>query len=84
MSNNSELFMTNEELWYSNLLKLTSFINEFNKLPDKRSLEKDERSLYDWLSHQNQNLKKNTNIIRSNQFVKNDFEKFLLEYKALF
>ena len=78
---NSEFFMTNEELWYSNLLKLTSYINEFNKLPDKRSLEKDERSLYDWLSHQNQNLKKNTNIMRNNQFVKNDFEKFLQEYK---
>ena len=81
---NSELFMTNEELWYANLLKLTGFINEFHKLPDKRSLEKNERSLYDWLSHQRQNLKKNTNIIRSNQFVKNDFEKFLCEYKDLF
>ena len=84
LNKNSDFFMTNEELWYSNLLKLTCFINEYDKLPEKRSLEKDERSLYDWLSHQRQNLKKNTNIIKNNQLIKNDFEKFLEEYKKLF
>jgi superfamily II DNA or RNA helicase len=74
-----EYFISNEEIWYSNLQQVKDFMNENNKRPSKN----DDKILSKWLSHQITNYK-NKSQIMSNEEIYNKWSEFVEEYKQYF
>jgi superfamily II DNA or RNA helicase len=71
-----EYFLSNEEQWILQLDNLKKYIDE-NK---KRPTNKDNKSLYKWLSHQLEYFK-NKKYIMKNLYIYNIFKNFLDDYK---
>jgi superfamily II DNA or RNA helicase len=76
----SKYFLTEEEIWFENLEKLTSFILCYQTRPNKRSEDAEEKQLGNWLVHQTQNYKKNVYNMK-NENIKKEFQEFLEEFK---
>jgi superfamily II DNA or RNA helicase len=76
---NAELLLSKEELWINNLNKLEKFIEANKKRPNKHSINNDEKSLGNWLVHQVQYLKANTNSM-SNEELRKSFIEFTQKY----
>jgi superfamily II DNA or RNA helicase/predicted small secreted protein len=78
-----EYFESNDEKWDNSFDKTVQFIEENNKLPSKNSKNKDEKILGSWLSHQQQNYKKNEKIMK-NEDTRKKLEDFIGKYKEYF
>jgi superfamily II DNA or RNA helicase len=76
---NAELLLSKEELWINNLNKLEKFIDINRKRPSKHSSNNDEKSLGNWLIHQVQYLKANTNSMK-NEELRKSFTEFTQKY----
>ena len=76
---NAELLLSKEELWINNLNKLEKFIEANKKRPNKHSTNNDEKSLGNWLIHQVQYLKTNTNSM-NNEELRKTFTDFIQKY----
>jgi len=79
-----EFFMTNEEIWYNQLKNLKEYIKQYKKLPTRNKMN-DEKilKLNTWLSTQKKIYKKNINIMKINDKIKLEWEKFIDEYYEL-
>jgi superfamily II DNA/RNA helicase len=73
-------FISNEEIWSSNLEKIIKYINENHKLPSSSSKNKEIKSLASWLSSQKKNYKIRKEIMK-NDIIYNKFTEFIEKYK---
>jgi len=79
VEDNSELFYTNEELWYHKLNKLKTYIGLNKKLPSINDENKEINSLYSWMRTQKTNY-----VNMKNENIKNIWEQFINQYANLF
>jgi len=77
MNEYSELFKSNEDVWYDYLNELKEYIEINNKRPSNKT------QLGKWLSHQLNNYKKKKYIMK-NESIRKDFESLLLMYPNIF
>lgn len=78
-----EYLLTPDELWEYNLSKLIKFIDDNEHLPRQVSTIVEEKKLHVWMSHQKRNHKNNVNFMK-NIVLKNQWVKFIDDYKYLF
>jgi superfamily II DNA or RNA helicase len=76
-------FLSNDELWQSNLDKVKAYINTYNKRPSITDKNTDIKILCKWLSHQQTNYKNNIDIMKE-PTIKTKWEEFITEYKEYF
>jgi hypothetical protein len=81
--NYKQYFISNEEIWTSNLQLLEEFIIKNNKRPLETDTNIEIRTLGKWLSHQITNYKNNKQIIK-NEKIKKIWEKFTKKYSLYF
>ena len=79
-----EHFMTDEEIWDSNLHKLREFMIEKKKRPIQKSKDKDEKFLGKWLSHQTTNYKKFKYGMKEGSERRKKWEEFMKEFPEHF
>jgi superfamily II DNA or RNA helicase len=84
INDNSELFMTNEEMWLSKFKKLCEFIEKNNKLPSRNNEDKTLQTLPRWIQTQKENYENNTYIMKQNTDIKLKWEEFASKYPHLF
>ena len=78
-----EYFISNEEEWYNNLSELKKYIDENGKRPSYRDKNEKIKQMSQWISTQNTNYKKKTQIMK-NKEIRTKWEKFIKEYKEYF
>jgi hypothetical protein len=78
-----EYFLSNEEIWNNNLIKLKSFIDTNKKIPNCHSKNSEEKRLGLWVINQKQNYQKKTQIMKD-ETIYNTWTKFIAEYKEYF
>ena len=80
-----EIFISNEEVWRSNLEKVKEYIDRNGKRPSKDSKDEDIKWLGTWLNRYVTNYKKKQKIMK-NEEIRNEFEEFITDdrYKELF
>ena len=78
-----EYFVSNEELWNNNLIKLEQYIIENKKLPPNSSKIVEIKQLGNWISRQNHNYKKYIYIMKQEE-IYNKFTKFKNKYQEYF
>jgi hypothetical protein len=61
---NYVLFKSNEEVWYDKLNELKTYIENHNKLPSKHDKEDKIMKLGIWISRQNQNYRKQDDLMK--------------------
>jgi superfamily II DNA or RNA helicase len=76
-------FMSNEEQWQINLNNVKKYIDENNKKPSSIDKNIVIKQMNKWLQHQNENYKKEKQIMK-NPEIRNEYEKFMSEYKEYF
>ena len=76
-------FETNEEKWYEHLQKCKMHIDKHNKLPSQYYKNQEEKTLYHWITKQKQKYKNNIYIMKNNNNIKTEFEKFCNEYNII-
>jgi hypothetical protein len=76
-------FVSNEEIWNDNLQKVIDYIDKCNKRPSNSDKNYDYKILAQWISHQQQNYKKNKGIMKDEK-IKKIWEEFINEYKIYF
>lgn len=79
----SEYLLTEIEIWYLNFNKLVMFINNNNKLPNKRSENNNEKQLGYWLGTQKRHYKDKSRKMKEQEIFEK-WEKFLQEYAEYF
>ena len=79
-------FISNEEVWRSNLEKLKEYIDRIGKKPSRSSKDVDIKRLGQWLSTQITNYNNKKQYIMKNEEIKNEFEDFIndVRYKKAF
>ena len=78
---NSIGFLTNRsEIWMKTLVKVSKYIDIYNKRPYEKDKDKDTRTLGSWLSTQKQNYKNNEYIMKESS-IKIEWEKFIKDIK---
>ena len=80
---NKQYFLSNEEYWNDNLIKVQNFINNNNKTPSIHDKNKDIKILGSWLDTQKQNYKNKEQIIK-NDDIYNKMTEFLELNKQYF
>ena len=78
-----EYFLDNETQWTNNLDKVKEYINKNKKQPSTVNNNKEIKTLCSWLSHQQTNYKKKTEIMK-NEKIYNTYTAFLTEYQEYF
>jgi hypothetical protein len=73
---NKEYIKFNHEIWDTKFIDLKNFITEYKRRPNKRSKEKEERSIGIWLGNQNKEYNKK----KLTQNRMKQWEEFLQEY----
>jgi hypothetical protein len=73
---NKQYFLSNEELWNDNLIKVQNYINDNNKTPSMVDKNKDIKFLGSWLLTQKQNYKNKKKIMK-NDDIYNKFTEFM-------
>ena len=75
----------NETKWNEKFESLKEFIDKNGKIPSKTSKDKDEKSLGNWMGHQKENFKNQTQIMK-NEEIYNIWEQFITseKYKKYF
>ncbi len=71
-------FKSNTEVWFENLTKVKEYIDLHKKTPSGKNQET--KTLIKWLSHQKENYKKQTNIMKDDE-INIAFTEFLEEYQ---
>jgi superfamily II DNA or RNA helicase len=82
--NNTELFITADEIWIENKNKVEDYIQQFNKLPSQANKDKNISSLASWVSSQKQNYKNKEHIMKNNNDIVKEWECFIDKYSILF
>jgi superfamily II DNA or RNA helicase len=77
-----ELFISNEELWYSNLNCLIQYIKQHDKLPPGKDKDPTVSSLGVWLTTQKRNYKTQHGVLKLSG-PRKAFEDFMEAYKEL-
>jgi superfamily II DNA or RNA helicase len=75
--------MSSEESWKDNLEKVKKYINENEKIPNKRDKDKETKFLGSWLSHQQTNYKRKTYIMKDVS-IRILYESFIANNLSLF
>jgi len=80
-----EHFQSNEETWYITLSQVKEFIDSNKNKPNKRSKNKDEKVLGQWIVNQQKNYKKRTQIMKDDD-IYNTWTQFINDplYKEYF
>jgi superfamily II DNA or RNA helicase len=76
-------FLSKDEDWYNSLSKSIEYIDEFDKRPSSKSKDKDIKTLGKWMSNQQTNYKKKTEIM-SNSEIYDRWTEFIDKYKKHF
>ena len=84
IDNNSNLFITTDDIWIENKNKVEKYIQEFNKLPSQANKDKNVSSLASWISAQKQNYKNKENIMKNNNNIIKEWECFIEKHSILF
>ena len=79
----SEHFLSTEQIWNNNLMKLKQYIDDTNKRPSNSDGDKDIRTLAHWIITQKNNYDKKIHNMTNND-IRNKWEKFIDEYKEYF
>jgi superfamily II DNA or RNA helicase len=79
LENYSNLFKSNEELWYEKIKFLKKFIDNKKRKPSKQSKNIEEKKYASWLANQIKNYQKKNNIMK-NKKIYYDFGFFLKDY----
>ena len=79
LQENNKSFKTNEEEWFENLNEVIKYVEQFKKLPNKRSTDENIKKMGNWLGHQKQNLNNDTNNMKNIE-IKKAFELFMKKY----
>ena len=82
--NNTELFITADEIWIENKNKVEDYIQQFNKLPSQANKDKTISSLASWVSSQKQNYKNREYIMKNNNDIVKEWECFIEKHSILF
>jgi hypothetical protein len=83
-NNDYEDVMKDEkEKWFDNINKLEIFLNKYNKRPNKRSNNNDEKVLGEWIGKQLQNLRDDKNNMKKYPDIKVYFERFIENHKTI-
>jgi hypothetical protein len=82
--NNTELFITADEIWIENKKKVEDYIQKYNKLPSQANKDKNISSLATWVSSQKQNYKNREYIMKNNNEIVKEWECFIEKYSILF
>ena len=75
-----EYFLSNEEIWNNNLIKLKSFIDTNKKNPSSISKNSDEKRLGQWVSDQKKKYQNKTQIMKD-EIIYNTWTQLIAEYK---
>ena len=76
----SKYLLSNTDEWKINLIKLKNYIDKYKKKPPITSKDEDIKQLGLWRSHQQQNYKKNSNIMKDKN-IKIIWEEFINDEK---
>ena len=79
LQENNKSFKTNEEEWFENLNEVIKYVEQFKKLPNKRSTDENIKKMGNWLGHQKQNFNNDTNNMKNIE-IKKAFELFMKKY----
>ena len=79
----SLMFMSNEEVWKSNLLSLENYIIENNILPSVNMSDDYSKKLGSYVHHQKHNYKNNKGIMKD-PLIRQQWEEFTSKYPHLF
>ncbi len=80
MEKYKEYFLSNEELWYQNLNKVSEYIDINNKRPSSSDKNKDIKTLGSWINNQQNNYKIKIKIM-AEPHIYNKWTEFIEEYK---
>ena len=75
-----EYFLSNEEIWYNNLIKIKEYIDENGKRPSQYDKHKEIKQLGCWLSNQQKKYKKKKQIMKDED-IYCEWTNFMNEYK---
>jgi glutaminase len=82
--NNTELFITADEIWIENKNKVEDYIQKYNKLPSQANKDKTISSLASWVYSQKQNYKNREHIMKNNNDIVKEWECFIEKHSILF
>lgn len=85
-TNFNKYILTNKQMWKYNLIKLQNYMNENNKKPSDRDIDSNIRYLGQWISHQKDNYKNKTQIMKTNPEIYAQWTEFINDpqYKKYF
>ena len=75
-----EYFLSNEEIWYNNLIKIKEYIDENGKRPSQYDKHKEIKQLGCWLSNQQKKYKKKKQIMKDED-IYSEWTNFMNEYQ---
>ena len=76
--------MSTEETWYQHLANLIDYLNTYKKRPSQLSKNDKERHLAYWYLDQLQNRIRLEYIMKNNEDVRKQWDKFVIDYKEYF
>jgi hypothetical protein len=79
-----QYFLYGQSGWYNMMEKVKKFINQYKKKPNKRSLDKDEKTIAIWLSTQSINYRKKEFIMKHDDIYNAWTEFTTVNYKLYF
>jgi hypothetical protein len=77
------LFMNNIDIWFDNINKLSNYIDIHSKLPNIRSLNKEDKNLISWFYNQKKYYKDNKYIMK-HENIQKSWEYFNHKYNEYF
>jgi len=83
ITEHSDLFRSNYEIWMDNLNSLKIYIELNKRLPSNEERDSANQQLANWISSQKQNYKQNKNIM-TEPAIKTEWEKFVILNSELF
>jgi superfamily II DNA or RNA helicase len=83
IENYKEYFISNEQEWNNTLDEVMKYIDINKKRPNSKDNDIKIKKLVNWIYHQQQNYKKNKEIMK-NQDIRTKWEEFIKNYKQYF
>jgi superfamily II DNA or RNA helicase len=77
------LFMTFEDIWYSNLAEVEAYIIEYNKRPSSESKDENVKKLGRWVKMQTGNYSKHARTMKD-ETIRETWREFTSKYSTLF
>ena len=84
MNDYKEYLLNNNELWILKFNQVKDYINKNKKRPSQNDKDKEIKQLAQWISDQQKKYKKKENIMRNNENIYTEWQKFTNEYKEYF